>query len=420
MVQVEHLKSSEQVHLTLPPGYAADDAVARIQDGVLTLTVPARGPQAAKAQSHREATAVTPSTDPVTSNPESALEAQQLLSAMPPAAHVPTEYDIPGGSAALAEFAARVATVCDFGNLGWTRECCAEGYDHRGFLEKQGVFDRGCWKREASYHTGVPWGKLEGSDGFALPPDCCPSQTSVSTAAACIRSWPEYYEQRRIHTSSPIAVVLSFPLTLHWIFQRLKLTGGGRSRGVLVVHLLGVEKELDQLTAFEELHRLYPDLALYLVMVGPAVPEARMEPRRFQTEGHPGLLQISFCHGLYHEARAQGLPRPDAVVGLNLGLFAWNKYPSLAATAWLLAKDQVSPVVLTDFTELGADQTRHIFAQLGVDLSWPVEVNPFRRPVVQRTTVGYNGNEHRLPVCANGFIFGVHTVTNLNVREGAP
>ena len=175
--------------------------------------------------------------------------------------------------------------------------------------------------------------------------------------------------------------------------------------------MLGTEKELDQLLVYQELHHLLPELRIEIIMVGPAVPPSlhhHAAPPRFTSEEASGHVEIQFHRGLYHDFRATGVQLPTLVLGLNLGLFATNKYPGLASTAWLLAKEGC-PVVITDFTELGADQTRHIFEEIGVSLSWPVEINPFRRPVVQGTGVWYDGVRLSLPLCANGFILGVNT-----------
>lgn len=339
-----------------------------------------------------------------------AIAIRALLEEMRTSAPEVTEYDIPGGRAAMARLESRREGVIDF-DLEFAAETCSEAYNHRDFLKRHEVLEKGMWKREGASFQEIPWGCLPVAEDYSLPAHSAPDDRAPLSSAArgvdpIINSWGEYYAHRGITDTSPVAIILSFPLTLYYVLTRLKLC----FRGTAIVHLIGVEKELDQLLGYQELHRLLPDLRLQIVMVGPSVPPSlhKATSRKFSSRDGDGCVEISFFRGLYHDFRAIGVQLPSLVLGPNLGLFATNKYPGLAKTAWLLAKEGC-PVVLTDFTELGADQTRHIFQNLGVSLSWPVEINPFRRPVVQKTSVGYNGTGFDIPLCANGFILGVNT-----------
>jgi zinc finger MYND domain-containing protein 15 len=76
-----------------------------------------------------------------------------------------------------------------------------------------------------------------------------------------ILTWKDYYELRQIPLSSPVALLLTFPLTLYHAiatFGHVPVTVARMLKRPLRLHLVGVEKELNFLDLFQELGYLLP------------------------------------------------------------------------------------------------------------------------------------------------------------------
>jgi hypothetical protein len=76
-----------------------------------------------------------------------------------------------------------------------------------------------------------------------------------------ISTWKEYYQLRQIPLSSPVALLLTFPLTLYHAvatFGHVPVTVARMLKRPLRLHLVGVEKELNFLDLFREFGYLLP------------------------------------------------------------------------------------------------------------------------------------------------------------------
>jgi hypothetical protein len=77
-----------------------------------------------------------------------------------------------------------------------------------------------------------------------------------------ITTWEDYYKLRDIPLSSPVALLLTFPLTIYFAiekFGQVPVTVARMLNRPLRVHVVGVEKEMNFLDIFREIGHLLPE-----------------------------------------------------------------------------------------------------------------------------------------------------------------
>jgi len=213
-------------------------------------------------------------------------------------------------------------------------------------------------------------------------------------------SWAEYYRARGT-TASPLATLLSFPLTLRHILTHVDPPPS--ADGSLRVHYLGPEKELLILPLFRELALLMPSTALHVDMIGPVAFDLPSKPLVYDGP-RGGRVTITAHRGAYHTLAREGqLQRADVTVALNAGLaasgYGWG--PTLE----LLSK-QNRPFFFTDYSEYSAEKAASVAEAKGLKLTVPVAVNPFRAPLRQPLVAG---GSLGFPWLSNGFLAGFNT-----------
>lgn len=237
--------------------------------------------------------------------------------------------------------------------------------------------------------------------------------SSTLSAAQRVHTWAEYYRARGVPLDSPIATLLSFPLTLyHIVADHLLVHHADRAHGdkpavgtaarPLSVHYLGPEKELFLLPLFtKELALLLPDVHIHISMMGPVACELPHEPFSYDN----GRVTASAYRGAYHllaldEPTLFRDGKPDVVVALNAGLAApgYNWSPSLQ----LVARKDV-PFFFTDYSEYSAEKATAFAEARGLRLTAPVRLNPFRAPLRQGLVAGGSVG---FPWVSNGFLAG--------------
>ena len=130
-------------------------------------------------------------------------------------------------------------------------------------------------------------------------------------------SWESYYEGRGLSRDSPVALLLSFPLTLSHI---LGLLGDAVPARDVTVHVLGAEKELHLMPTFGELAVVRPE-RFSIELVGPVGCDLPEGPVRVHER-----VTVRAHRGLYHSDDVQEALEapPDLVVALNAGLAVPN------------------------------------------------------------------------------------------------
>lgn len=100
-----------------------------------------------------------------------------------------------------------------------------------------------------------------------IPPQRRPTQEEVAPfevnehGLLQLKSWKDYYRLRNISLSSPVAILLSFPLTIYYALERFGSVPVAVARILkrpIRIHLVGTEKELNFLDLFQEVGYLLP------------------------------------------------------------------------------------------------------------------------------------------------------------------
>lgn len=131
-----------------------------------------------------------------------------------------------------------------------------------------GTLDHAFKKRKTGEHSCFPVfvHSNEQNVGWGLPADDCPQPPTVPSQEP-LTSWSCYYWHMGIKPSSPIALLLHFPLTLYLGFcmsreSRLNIHQQMPNAN-LRIHYLGPREELSILEIFQELLHLIPGSQSY-------------------------------------------------------------------------------------------------------------------------------------------------------------
>ena len=219
-----------------------------------------------------------------------------------------------------------------------------------------------------------------------------------------VHSWAEYYAFRGIEPASPIALILSFALTVYHAIVLCCTRGGAVLAGsddVIVCHCLGAaSREAALEPTFAELTVLLPATKLRLVLIGPDAPSGSGETRR--TEGrHGGWLEVIWQRGLYEDIDLQP---PSLAVACNSGIFEYDSWqPTIA-----VLEEHSTPFVFTDYSEMGlVGAAVAIREHHGLRLSLPITLNPFRQPLDRGSMLPGLEGAVGIPWIGNGFLTAV-------------
>ncbi|KAK4741362.1 hypothetical protein SAY87_024950 [Trapa incisa] len=303
---------------------------------------------------------------------------------------------------------------------------CENQESRCSFLEKRGLHLAGMWECECSCEVTAD--SLEYQriyDSWSLPSILCPCSEPVSPLSKCLLGWDDYYKWRNLPLNSPVAVLLHWAMT---IYHAIKLAEIGglihKNKKELWIHVLGPEKELVQFGALAELQALLPGLQVHIVLVGPAVPQYRdgerinlsIYPRcndgdcmcksssgsimQTTSKSQTSEITLLFRRGLYHEVYKDIAKHslPDLIIALNAGIAA---YPTWLPTIELIKRVNI-PAVFSDYCEEACNlAAQSISAVTGHTLSIPIQLNPFRQPLVVEESALL------LPCYSNCFLFGI-------------
>ncbi|XP_045653394.1 zinc finger MYND domain-containing protein 15 [Ursus americanus] len=262
--------------------------------------------------------------------------------------------------------------------------------------------------------SGDPYQLLQGDGPAVMPP------VPPDPPRALFGSWQDYYTWRGLSLDSPMAVLLTYPLTVYYVITHLVPQSfpelNIQNKQSLKIHVVEAGKEFDLVMVFWELLVLLPHVALELQFVGDGLPpDSDQQHFTLQRDGpevsvRPGSgvsarlssstkekggrrdLQIKVSARPYH--LLQG-PKPDLVIGFNSGF-------GLKDT-WLSSLPRLQslrvPAFFTESSEYGCvmdDQTMAVATGGGTS---PPRPNPFRSPFRLRAA------DNCMPWYCNAFIF---------------
>ncbi|EDL12569.1 zinc finger, MYND-type containing 15, isoform CRA_b, partial [Mus musculus] len=256
----------------------------------------------------------------------------------------------------LSAFMERVGELASL-PFTYTAEVTSETFNKEAFLASRGL-TRGYWTQLSMLIPGpgaprYPWGstsslscllngdpyQLLQGDGPALMPP-----VPLEPPRSLFGSWQDYYTWRGLSLDSPMAVLLTYPLTVYYVITHLVPQSfpelNIQNKQSLKIHVVEAGKEFDLVMVFWELLVLLPHVALELQFVGDSLPpESDQQHFTMQRDGpevslRPGSgvsarfnsgtkekggrrdLQIRVSARPYH--LLQG-PKPDLVIGFNSG-----------------------------------------------------------------------------------------------------
>ncbi|XP_045383039.1 zinc finger MYND domain-containing protein 15 isoform X3 [Lemur catta] len=340
----------------------------------------------------------------------------------------------------LAAFMERAGELASL-PFTYTAEVTSETFNKEAFLASRGL-TRGYWTQLSMLipgpgtprHprgnmpslslllSGDPYQLLQG-DGPALMPPVPPDPPR-----GIFGSWQDYYTWRGLSLDSPMAVLLTYPLTVYYIITHLVPQSfpelNIQNKQSLKIHVVEAGKEFDLVMVFWELLVLLPHVALELQFVGDGLPpESDQQHFTLQRDGpevsvRPGSgvsarlnsgtkekggrrdLQIKVSARPYH--LLQG-PKPDLVIASPCSLSAgFNSGFGLKDT-WLSSLPRLQslrvPAFFTESSEYGCvvdDQTMAVATGGGTS---PPQPNPFRSPFRLRAA------DNCMPWYCNAFVF---------------
>ncbi|KAJ7313331.1 hypothetical protein JRQ81_004622 [Phrynocephalus forsythii] len=332
----------------------------------------------------------------------------------------------------------------DLANLPFTfaAEVTSETFNKEGFLSARGL-TRGYWagesmlvrvpdygvglqgppKKPADFlQSGNPFEALRPEGGAALPPAPPPPPGTF------FGSWKEYYQWRGLPLGAPLAVILTYPLTMYYIITQLAPQHFPElnilNKQSLKIHVVEAGKEFGVLMAFWELSVLLPHVSLEVLFVGEALPQ-ELDGQQFllqrdETHGvsvQPGLaprakagrreLQMGFSARPYHLLQA---PKPDLVIGYNSGFALKETWRSCLPRLQSLRV----PAYFTECSEYSCAVDEAAVSTATGGSASPALINPFRSPFRRA------GTDNAMPWYANAFVFHLIYKASAGTHRPAP
>jgi len=251
------------------------------------------------------------------------------------------------------------------------------------------------------------------ADGFALDNiEMIPRERHVTTNYADVKfdehglpildSWQDWYQLRQISSSSPVALLATFPLTLYYAIQHygsVPITVAKMLERPLRIHVVGIEKELNFVDLFREVGYLLPKESIQIDMTW--IVREDMLPQN--SKGGKSLslqltsnVTLTIVAGTYGESLDPDFDlngSPDMIVGLNAGLYAYESWRHVVTYLY------THPNVTGVFTDYNEHSGLNCASLGGSKARKSLSMNPFRQP---RAMPVYCMN---LPQFSNGFVY---------------
>lgn len=143
-----------------------------------------------------------------------------------------------------------------------------------------------------------------------------------------LTSWEQYYTLRNIPSTSPVALLCTFPLTIYYAITHcgeVPCTVAQMLKRPLRVHIVGVEKEANFLDLFQEVGYLLPKD--FLVRTKHCEGGGLFDQRSRLTLLRPSLANRSTLHSLFARTCFRPNVAKDLRRALNQSSISWNCVP---------------------------------------------------------------------------------------------
>jgi len=311
---------------------------------------------------------------------------------------------------------------------------------YKEFLIEKELFNQGWWKTElGGWWASTQKAKVEApvlldpnkrysfTEGFgkyleeksliptpmewnALKEVCM--EVDPNTNLIQIHSWENYYKIRNISLSSPVALLLTFPMTMYYAIQQhgaVPLVVSKMLRRPMRMHVVGIEKELNFLDMFQEVGFLLPDeiqLELVFVVRKDMLPSQYKHDEKDHHSKHcndvciylTSNVELRIVAGTYGSDLDPnfdcGTGPPDMILGMNAGIYAYDSWRSVVQYL------DNHPSVVGVFTDYNEHSAVNCAGSLGGRICREsVSMNPFRQPRAMPVRC------MNLPQFSNGFMY---------------
>lgn len=198
----------------------------------------------------------------------------------------------------------------------YSKESTSYTFNLTHFLKQRNLHKVGFWWTECEC-CFVPRILLPLNDRtYGLSGNYVPPNTSLESSAT-ITNWQEYYLVRGIDLDSPVAILLSFPMTVYHLIANVLKLNRDPLPSRIVIHYIGVEKEVCHLPIWKELLHLLPGIQnITIMMIGLEFDE---DETTHEFESGTRKLSIHLIKSVYHTFDAP--EKPTFIVALNAGIF---------------------------------------------------------------------------------------------------
>ncbi|XP_041926259.1 zinc finger MYND domain-containing protein 15-like [Alosa sapidissima] len=314
----------------------------------------------------------------------------------------------------------------------YTAEVTQDDFDMEYFLKKNKL-DSGYWLlwsllvRSPRYelHTGMeqsrepvsvwlaghlePYGPLlEESDTLL-----CKVPHNAPSLSSPLVSWRQYFAWRRLNLASPVAALLSSPLSIYYIitslvprdFPELNIL----KKQSLKIHIIESYREFNSLLVFWELSVLLPHVSFELCFIGERLPPESDEQQYVlqKKEGLVTLVSPSFSseeridkksirvkvyRRVYHMLQGS---KPDLVIGFRPAIPLHDLWVSTLPRLQTLRV----PAYFCELSEPSCEGSLPVMSSATGGALSPAHLNPFHCPL------RICGGDNLLPWYSNAFIF---------------
>ncbi|XP_062111788.1 uncharacterized protein LOC133823180 isoform X7 [Humulus lupulus] len=262
-----------------------------------------------------------------------------------------------------------------------TIQVCEKRETRCSLLRKWGIHQLGMWLYECQCGTSVASFSCSSltDNSWNLPDIMCPCNETVSSPSKHFCTWKEYYEWRSRERTSTACCLCRAACTFSWYgcTHRVYWTGSSTMDGQSFTL-----RKYARCISTDCSCRSTEDVSWGLHTSKSATVSMK--------------LRRGFYHDCYRDIVKDS--SPHLIIAPNAGIAAYSSWlPTIE-----LIKEINVPAVFSDYCEeacnLGA---RYITSITGSPLSFPIQLNPFRQPMVVEDSALF------LPCYSNCFLFGM-------------